>query len=453
MIGRDLQAIWVGSQDLFDRPPKGFFVAAPVAVYRVIVETPLGVHDSDPFARVVVNLVTAGVQRVEDIATLIGIEDLAFLNEIVRRLAAQRLLAVSKDRLEVADLGRPGDNTSTKHVWFLIQDEHSGLLWPRVVTHLRNPELADDPTLVELGTPGRPERRRFTVLTGGRHVEPPDQSTIRHAINRHLADVRTVGFKPGRPGTEHLGMLGSPEQKPIFSARLAPGVERARLLVTLEAINGQIIATDPFGVGNWLELGRWTEMVVDSTEGLREKVSAWSARQRTRANHGSKEPKPTDETPPLRGGDGVTDRTMTRRIATEEPADRNTLLLRLADNLRAGIRNSSTGLAILTYDSTIDMANLERRWNELGFNIPDFMPRLVPALINRALDGSPAELHVLFYAWTLTVSDADGRDLAAQVPDLPSILSRNANDSTRTIKPYIPSIMTNRPKSHTSGVQ
>ena len=401
------QLLWVGSQANFDNPPREFFVAAPVVVRRVIVEAPRSIQESDPFARAVVNLATAGVQRINDIAELTGIQDIEFLNEIVRRLADRGVVRIVRGTIEVVGDSKLEDVVGERHVWYLVQDEYTGRLWPRVAGKVQHPERGAETTIVELGTPGRPSPKRLISLPSGGDFDDPDAQAVRSAIYRHLTDVRTVGFKHGKPGTEHLAMLGTPERKPSFSAILAPGREHARLLMMLRASGDSIVASDPFGVGAFTELNQWSALMLELSPKVQDIVIKWSQRRPSRSE-------------------------------TSRP-DANDALLHLADRLRQEIAESVHGAPVLTHDAAQDKANVERRWRELGFKVPNSTPRLVPALVERAAEGNPADLHVLFYAWTLVVSTREGQELAQREPNLPAMLGESASGQTRTAIPQLKS--------------
>ena len=138
----------------------------------------------------------------------------------------------------------------------------------------------------------------------------------------------------------------------------------------------------------------------------------------------------TDDRTPAQG-----DATLSRPPLPPPLPDRNTLLLSLADRLREEIRRASQQTLGLTYDSDRDAATLMRRWATLGFRVPREFVRPVPALVERAAEGFPADIHTLFYAWTLLVDLPDGQALALQAPDLPALLYDNASGRTRTAMP------------------
>jgi len=426
--------LWVGSQSTLDKPPKGFWVAVPVVLRRIIVEAPPDIPDSDPFARAVVNLTAAGVQRVSDIATLIGIDDLGFVREVIRRLVEQGIVVM---RSEIVELAERSDGivgaVGPKQVWYGIQDLYSGTLWPRAAITVRFPEFDDQRNLAELGTPGRPARRNFWQMPPGCVAQEPDAATVSHAIRRHLADLRTVGLKSTRRDAQHLAFLGRPETQPAFSARLAPISEEARLLIRLEANGNNVSVADPFEVGAWFELARWTDQLLEQSPPLRERVVSWAARAQQSKN------RPVEEASGIAAADDQTpaksDATLSRPPNPPPLLDRNTLLLSLADRLRGEIHHASQQSLGLTYDSDLDAATLMRRWVMLGFRAPRKFVRPLPALIEQAAKGFSADLHTLFYAWTLLVDIPDGQALARQAPDLPARLYDNASGTTRTAMP------------------
>jgi len=442
MIQPPSDLLWVGSQRHFDDPPKGFWVAVPVVVRRLIVETPPDIRDSDPFARAVVNLATAGVQRIPDIAELIGIEDLDFVREVIRRLENAKVVTVRSGVVEVAGVstGR-GDTVGVKNVWYIVQDTYTGEVWPRVAASVRKPEFDEDRHVVLLGTPGKPATRRYWRMPPGEPVHDPAPAAVRQAVSHHLRDLRTVGIKASTRGFEHLATLGRPERQPIFSARLAPGKEDARLLVRLKATGEHIFMVDPFGVGGWFELAKWTEMLLDRSPVLREHVVNWAAGSRPASERSVDELEATDEaaTTPLL----ATEATRSRVPAPPVP-DRNTLLLSLADRLREEMGRSTTQKVALSFDTERDAATLARRWVTFGFRVPQEFVRPVPALVERAAEGYPADLHVLFYAWTLLVGVADGQALASEAPDLPALLQETAAGRTRTAIPNLRMTPANR---------
>jgi hypothetical protein len=381
-----------------------------------------------------VNLTAAGVQRVSDIATLIGIEDLGFVREVIRRLVEQNIVVM---RSEIVELAVRSDGivgaVGPKQIWYGIQDLYSGTLWPRAAINVRFPDFDDQHNLAELGTPGRPARRNFWNMPPGCAAQEPDAATVSHAIMRHLADLRTVGIKSTRRDAQHLAFLGRPETQPSFSARLAPISEEARLLIRLEATGNHVSVADPFEVGAWFELARWTDQLLEQSPPLRERVISWAARaQQPKNRHVEEAPEvlATDDQSPAKG-----DATLSRPPIPPSLLDRNTLLLSLADRLREEIRHASQQTLGLTYDSDLDAATLMRRWATLGFRAPRKFVRPVPALIERAADGFPADLHTIFYAWTLLVDLPDGQALARQAPDLPAQLYDNASGTTRTAMP------------------
>jgi hypothetical protein len=398
--------LWVGSQRRFDDPPKGFWVAVPVVVRRLIVEAPPEIHDSDPFARAVVNLALAGVQRIPDIAALIGIEDLDFVSEVIRRLAEQNIVTVRSGVVEVvAEHTGSSRPLGERNVWHVVQDTYTGALWPRVAAKVRQPDFDEQHHRVELGNPGRPAKRNFWQMPAGDAVDDPSPTAVKQAVMRHLEDLRTVGIKRNSRGAEHLATLGRPERRPVFSARLAPGRESARLLVRLKASGEHIATHDPFEVGAWFELAAWTEQLLDRSPALSEKVTAWASRSdRGRTAAGLEEP--DGVVPDTAGAPAASDATLSRPVLPLPVADRNTLLLSVADRLRDGIGRAAQLSLALTYDADRDAATLKRRWASFGFRIPRDFVRPVSALVERAAEGLPAELHVLFYAWTLLVDAA-----------------------------------------------
>jgi hypothetical protein len=427
--------LWVGSRRTFDDPPKGFWVAVPVVLRRIIVEEPPDIPDSDPFARVVVNLAAAGVQRVPDIAELIGIEDLGFVNEVIRRLVERNIVALKSGVVELAErsdgiIGAVGE----KKVWYGIQDVYSGSLWPRAATEVRRPEFDDDRNVVELGSPGQPAKRNFWRVRAEYTVEDPDAAAVRQALIRHLADLRTVGIKRSTATAQHLAFLGRPERNPVFSARLASRREEARLLVRLEATGDHISVVDPFEVGAWFELAHWTELLLEQSPALRDRTISWAARVSASKHEPADRPSDAAHATAL-GLPAHPDVTLSRPENPAPVQDRNTLLLSLADRLRDEIRRAAQSALGLSYDSDRDAATLRRRWAALGFRVPQQIVRPVPALIKRAAEGSPADLHALFYAWTLLVDLPDGQALALQAPDLPALLYDNARGRTRTAVP------------------
>lgn len=427
--------IWVGSQQTFDDPPKGFWVAVPVVLHRIIVEVLPDIPDSDPFARVVVNLAAAGVQRVADIADLIGIEDLGFVNEVIRRLSEQNVV---KLRAGVVQLMARSDDiiesATEKVIWYGIQEVYGGSLWPRAASSVLRPEFDDSRRIVELGTPGRPASRNFWQLPANYTVDEPDVSSVRQAIERHLSDLRTVGLKSTRNSAQHLAMMGRPEKIPTFSARLAPIREDARLLVRFESIGGQISVVDPFEVGAWFELAHWSEQLLARSQDLRDRVISWEERSSSRnrsLNH-----RGLDDGHRSGGGSPLPlDATLTRSAKPTLTLDRNSLLLSLADRLRDEIRRATQQELGLSYDSERDSATLRRRWAVLGFNLPRQSVIPVASLIRRAADGAPSDLHTLFYAWTLLADLSDGQALALQAPDLPALLYENACGRSQTVIP------------------
>ncbi len=432
--------LWVGSQQRFDQPPRGFLVAVPVVLRRVIVEAPPTVQDSDPFARAVVNLAMAGVGRVDDIATLIGSEDTAFVNEVVRRLVESQHIKVHKGLIEVpADKQAGHEVAGDKNVWYLVQDTYTGKLWPRVVTGVIKPEYQEDRRSVLLGNPGNPIRRNFWTAPAGDPVDEPDRAIVKQTVIAHLSDLRTVGIKHNREATRHLATLGRPERRPIFSARLGYGQEDARLLVILNAEGEHVAASDPFEVGPWFELPRWTEVLLERSPALREKVVAWAAKSRKGRGRSDGQPMPDKADGAVAPAIGIDYNAPTRSRPSSPDAvfDRNSLLLSLADRLRADIARSAQRSPALSYDATHDLAAVRRRWASLGFRVPHTSPRLVPVLVERAAEGSPADIHDLFYAWTLMVNDADGRALAARAPNLPSLLYENSVGRTLTAIPDV----------------
>ena len=436
MIQPTSDLLWVGSQRHFDDPPKGFWVAVPVVVRRLIVETPPDIRDSDPFARAVVNLASAGVQRIPDIAELIGIEDLDFVKEVIRRLENEKVVAVRSGIVEVEGVsaGR-GDTVGVKNVWFIVQDTYTGEVWPRVAASVRKPEFDEDRHIVHLGTPGKPATRRYWRMPPGEQVHDPAPAAVRQTVSHHLRDLRTVGIKASKRGFEHLATLGRPERQPIFSARLAPGREDAHLLVRLKATGEHISMVDPFGVGGWFELAKWTELLLDRSPVLREHVVNWAAGSRPASERSVDELEATD-------GAATTQRLATEatrsRVPTPPPVpDRNTLLLSLADRLREEMGRSTTQKVALSFDTERDTATLARRWVTFGFRVPQKFVRPVPALVERAAEGYPADLHVLFYAWTLLVDLADGKAPASEAPDLPALLQETAAGRTRMAIPNL----------------
>jgi hypothetical protein len=192
---------------------------------------------------------------------------------------------------------------------------------------------------------------------------------------------------------------------------------------------------DPFGVGGWFELAKWTELLLDRSPDLRERVINWAAGSRPARERGVDELEATDEAAAtLRL---AAEATLSRVPAPPPVPDRNTLLLSLADRLREEMGRSSTQTVALSFDTKRDSATLARRWATLGFRVPQEFVRPVPALVERAAEGYPADLHVLFYAWTLLVDVADGRALASEAPDLPALLQENASGRTRTAIPNL----------------
>jgi|GEM_PF-2619163 len=429
--------LWVGSRLTFDEPPKGFWVAAPVVLRRIIVEAPPDIEDSDPFARAVVNLAAAGVQRVGDIAELIGIEDLGFVNEVIRRLAEKDVVNL---RDGIVGLSEGGDNMAgtvgEKQVWYCIQDAYSGHLWPRAAVEVSYPEFDDHRHLVDLGTPGRPARRNFWQMPDGHEVDDPDSATVTQALKRHLSDLRTVGMKSNKYDTQHLAFLGRPERQPVFSARLAPVREEARLLVRLDAIGDEVVTTDPFEVGAWFELAHWTNQLNDESPAFHEKVVAWASRKKPgRRQTTRRHPDAVEDSE--RVAPAQPDATLSHPEMPQGMVDRNTLLLSLADRLRDDIHRAERQTLGLSYDSDRDSASLLRRWALFGFRRPLEFVKPVAALVERAAEGFPTDLHTLFYAWTLLVDLADGQALALQAPDLPAQLYANAAGRTQTALPNV----------------
>jgi hypothetical protein len=436
MIQPTSDLLWVGSQRHFDDPPKGFWVAVPVVVRRLIVETPPDIRDSDPFARAVVNLAAAGVQRIPDIAELIGIEDLDFVREVIRRLENDKIITVRSGVVEVVGVSTErSDAVGDKNVWYIVQDTYTGEVWPRVAASVRKPEFDEDRHVVHLGTPGKPATRTYWRMPQGEPVVDPAPAAVRQTVSHHLRDLRTVGIKASKRGFEHLATLGRPERQPIFSARLAPGREDARLLVRLKAAGEHISMVDPFGVGGWFELAKWTELLLDRSPVLRERVVNWAAGSRPARERSVDELEATDEAdarPRL-----TAEATLSRVPAPPPVPDRNTLLLSLADRLREDMGRSPTRKVALSFDNERDSATLARRWVTFGFRVPQGFVRPVPALVERAAEGYPADLHVLFYTWTLLVDVADGRALAREAPDLPALLQENAAGRTHTAIPNL----------------
>jgi hypothetical protein len=439
--------LWAGSQRQLDDPPMGFWVAVPVVVRPLIVEVPRDLQDSDPFARAVVNLALAGVQRISDISALIGIQDLDFVNEVVRRLDDRGIVRVRSGFVDV--LEQKADTEDDKpfrmrgayeqHVWEVVQDMYSGALWPRVGTRFQTLTFDYDHHIVELGNPGRPAKRNFWQMPPGDAVDDPSPTAIKQAVLRHLADIRTVGIKHNKVGSEHLATLGRPERRPSFSARLAPGREEARLLVRLTAAGEHVSSIDPFEVGAWFELPQWTEQMLERSPRLRQLVINWAERSVSNRDRHPADSLAQDETT-AGASPGPGDATLSRPAARQPLGDRNNLLLSLADRLREDIGQSPQRSLALSHDSHRDAETLIARWASLGFQTPRDFIRPIPALIERAAEGFPAELHVLFYAWSYLVDRAVGETLARQVPNLPALLSENAAGRTRTAIPDIRSL-------------
>lgn len=429
--------LWIGSQSSFDEPHRGFWVAAPVVLHHIIVETPSDIEDSDPFARVVVNLTAAGVHRVTDIADLIGIEDIRFVSEVIRRLENRDIVSLTDG---IVTLRKRGDDmvgrAGRKEFWYGVQDTYSGTLWPRASVAVQRPNFRDEDRQVELGTPGRPAKLKFWQMPDDFEVEGPDATSVTQALLRHLSDMRTVGLKSNRVNTKHLAFLGRPEMKPTFSARLSSTSEQVRLLIRLDTYGNEVFAADPFEVGAWFELGMWTNQLLDRSPALREKVVAWAegrnvANQR-RTGRDHNKVTGSDHVMPMRP-----DETLSRTDTQQATVDRNTLLLALADQLRRDIGRAAEQNVGLTYESGRDAESLLRRWTLLGFHAPSNFVKPVAALIERAVEGHPADLHTLFYAWTLLVDVTEGQALALRMPDLPAILYDHAVGRTQTAVPDV----------------
>lgn len=429
--------LWVGSQRQFDDPSKGFWVAVPVILRRLIVESPPEIQDSDPFARAVVNLATAGVQRIPDIATLIGIEDLDFVQEVIRRLSELKIVRVKSGLVNIVGNWDERDNGGgEKHVWYVLQDSYSGTLWPRVASSVIKPPFDEQHRIVEMGNPGKPVKRRYWSTSSGEEVEDPTLTVVKQAVNRHLADVRTVGIKHNSRGFEHIARLGRPERKPVFSARLAPGREKVRLLLKVDVTATEVSISDPFGVGAWFELAAWTERLLVRSPDLCEQLADRASRADQIIGKGS-DAELDKESAVALGRPSSLDVTLSRPVSPRMATDRNSLLLTLADRLREELGSSPQGHLALSYDDDRNVTTICQRWSLLGFRGPFQLVRPVSVLIERAAKGDPAELHVLFYAWTLLVEDSKGMELARLAPDLPLLLYENVNGRTNREIPQL----------------
>lgn len=435
----DEKIVWVGSRDSFDSPPKRFLVTIPIALRRVMIETVKSVDDADPFARVIANLVAAGVQNVEDIANLIGITDVAFVNEVARRLAQRRILRVVNGKLEPTNHSRHGDREGrTREVHYVVQDLLSGRVWPRVAKRVIYVEYGENDRSVLLGNPGRPIIRRCWNVSSRNAVVEPTDDEVRAVVSSHLRDVRLIGIKPNTNRTRHLAMFGRPEAKTPFSSRLVPGYEICRLLVGFQSKGVTAEVEDPFQVGPWYELGSWSRKLLEANPHLDTRLSVWHQEQYERGESAfSQTPELIGRTSePVKESDG----TKTAYLSRQEFLDVSEMMLRLAEYLRADLGAMNSKQLGLSYDANRDCLRVCQRWLEMGFAKPVEKPTFVPALVERAAEGDPARLVDLFFAWTLLVEVPRGRALAIVAPDLPHELLHVGTTRTLAVIPALRNI-------------
>jgi len=432
----DEKVVWVGSRDSLDSPPNRFLVTIPIALRRIMIETVKSVDDADPFARVIANLVAAGVQNVEDIANLIGISDIAFVNEVARRLAQRRILRMVNGKLELIDHSRHGTREGrTREVHYVVQDLLSGKVWPRVARRVIYVEYGENDRSVVLGNPGKPIIRRCWNVSGRNAVIEPTDDEIRSVVSSHLRDVRLVDLKPKTDRSRHLAMFGRPEAKTPFSSRLVPGFEMCRLLLGFQAKGVTAEVEDPFQVGPWYELGAWSRKLLEENPHLDTRVAAWREEQQERDKRTfSQDPESISENLDTLAG---RDETKTAHLRRQEFLDVSEMMLRLADYLRADLSALSSSQLGLSYDARRDCLRVCQRWLEMGFVKPEVEPTLVPALVERAAEGDPTRLVDLFFAWTLLVEVLRGRELAKVAPNLPQELLRVGTSRTLTLYPAV----------------
>jgi len=432
----DEKIVWVGSRDSFDSPPKRFLVTIPIALRRVMIETVKSVDDADPFARVIANLVAAGVQNVEDIANLIGITDVAFVNEVARRLAQRKILRMVNGKLEPIDHSGHGDREGrTREVHYVVQDLLSGRVWPRLAKRVIYVEYGDDDRSVLFGNPGKPIVRRCWNVSSRNEVVEPTEDEVRYVVSSHLRDVRLIGIKPNTDRARHLAIFGRPEAKTPFSSRLVPGYDVYRLLLGFQSKGQTAEVEDPFEVGPWYELSSWSRRLLEANPHLDTRVSDWHQRQheRSESTFGQiSEPigstaKPMEES----------DETKTAHLGRQEFLDVSEMMLRLAAYLRADLSAMNSKRLGLTYDANRDCLRVCQRWLEIGFTKPEVKPTLVPALVERAAEGDPTRLVDLFFAWTLLVDDCRGQELAKVAPNLPHDLLGVGTSRTLTVNPAL----------------
>ncbi len=402
---------WVGSQKDFDKPPEtAFWVAAPVRLHRVIVETPPYYSEGDPFTRAVVNLASAGVCDVREIGRLMGIEDLQFIEEVVRRLVELNILKVRRDTVE---LGRSAEKyvgavDGDSYVWYLIQDGHTGRLWPRALIRTLTPEFDAERRTVRMGTAGAPAKRNYWFVPWSETERPFDHEKVKSSIQQHLHHIRTLRLKPSSPEASHLAFLGRPEQRATYSVRLVDGLTDAQILVPFLAPGDVIEARDPCGVGPWSELREWTAALMTAEPRLAEKIIAWSQRRTRRANSDINEN--AEQAP---------------SIAFIEPGAKALLL---ADNFRQYLARCTGRSLGLAHERDTDQRLLRSRLRSLGFIEPRQELRVIPAIVQRAAAGDPVDLLDLFVAWVLVVTQEDALILVQSHPDLPDQLIRLANE-------------------------
>lgn len=432
----DERVVWVGSRNSFDSPPKRFLVTIPIALRRVMIETVKSVDDADPFARVIANLVAAGVQNVEDIANLIGITDVAFVNEVARRLAQRKVLRIVNGKLEPTYHSEHSDREGrSREVHYVVQDLLSGRVWPRVAKSVIYPEYGDDDRSVLFGNPGKPIVRRCWNVSSRNSVVEPTEDEVRYVVSSHLRDVRLVGIKPNTDRTRHLAIFGRPEAKTPFSSRLLPGYDVCRLLLSFQSRGQAAEVEDPFEVGPWYELGSWSRKLLEANPHLDTRISDWCQKQheRSEGTFGQiSEPVGSTAEPVTES-----DETKTAHLGRQEFFDVSEMMLRLADYLRADLNAMNSKQLGLTYDANRDCLRVCRRWLEIGFAKSEVKPTLVPALVERAAEGDPTRLVDLFFAWTLLVDDRRGRELAKLAPNLPHDLLRVGTSRTLAVIPTL----------------
>ena len=414
----------------------GEFIALPVACSDCTIRsTEVPFADCDPYQRGLLMFLLAGVSKPEELAGLLGITDLAFVDLMASELEGRGMLRRSGGR-ELAptqraiDTYRAAPGTTTHQTFGRVlyrRDDKRGYVIVGPLDQQARIETIDVDESgigsISIGTEGRPMLMRCIVPQIPQERPAPIASDdARRGIT---SCVQTKGSKvsltPKTPRDHFTVVLDEPRWERLL-VRLVPGSSgRGRQNPS------DIMALIGAGLHSAHALTQIRHLA-KSNPRLKRALSGANAKQQRSDPAGEPTPQPRDNQPETAAAPGPEATTLDE--VTEVPAVVSlsiTAQLERALSSRASARSVGAHVPLVE-DRMTNIVTLRERFRSVGFTTEDahgkdipfpIIPETVIAHIRAANWTAFEHLWAAFSAWALMEDDDDVKSLATDIPDLP----------------------------------